>query len=51
MENSNMPYKTYEALQPFLEEDFELVDQSHLQNFCFFYLTVLLRMNGGKTYH
>jgi|JI102314A1RNA_FD_contig_51_659158_length_277_multi_1_in_0_out_0_1 hypothetical protein len=46
-----MPYKTYEALMPFLDEDLESIDLDDTQNFCFFYLTVLLRMHKGKTYH
>lgn len=44
IENANMPYKTYEALMPFLDEDLQSVDLEAAQNFCFFYMTILMRM-------
>lgn len=51
IENANMPYKTYEALMPYLEEDLEKIDVEGVQNFCFFYMTILMRMSNQKTYH
>jgi hypothetical protein len=51
IENANMPYKTYEALMPYLEEDLEKIDIEGVQNFCFFYMTILMRMSNQKTYH
>lgn len=51
IENANMPYKTYEALLPFLEEDLEMIEAAPLHKFSFFYMTVLLRMDGEKNYH
>lgn len=46
-----MPYKTYEALMPYLEEDLEKIDLETTQNFCFFYMTILIRMSKEKSYH
>lgn len=47
-----MPYKTYEALTPFLDEDLENIDLQQTQKFCFFYMTVLIKMGkGGHSYH
>lgn len=39
-----MPYKTYEALLPFLNDDLEEIDLAKTQSFCFFYMTVLMKM-------
>lgn len=46
-----MPYKTYEALLPFLDDDLEQIDLLATQNFCFFYMTVLMKMKKSRTYH
>ena len=51
IENANMPDKTYEALMPYLEEDLEMIDPKQAEDFCFFYMTALMKMKKEKSYH
>ena len=50
IENSHLPMKTFETLMPYLE-NIEDIDRVATENFCFFYMTVLLRQRGKADYH
>ena len=43
LENCQMPYKTYQTLAPFLEEDISVIDLDQLQSFAFYFLTALMK--------
>ena len=38
-----MPYKTYQILAPFLEDDVSTIDLDQLQSFTFYFLTALMK--------
>jgi hypothetical protein len=47
----NMPIQAYEAIDPYLQEDLSEVDLDKTTEFCFFYMTALMRRNKKEDLH
>ena len=50
IENSTMPMKTFETLMPYLD-NIEDIDRVQTENFCFFFMTIILRQRMTAEYH